>query len=63
MWYRTVGAGAESSMSGKTPPSVEEFKQIIRTNLFEEDFIMSIAALLQMSYDSTQLKNEFNNLK
>jgi len=63
MWYRTVGAGAESNMTGKTPPSVEEFKQIIRTNLFEEDFIMSIAALLQMSYNSTQLKNEFNNLK
>ena len=39
MWFRTVGVGAESSMAGKTPPSVEEFKQIIRTNLFEEDFI------------------------
>jgi hypothetical protein len=63
MWFRTVGVGAESNMTGKTPPSVEEFKQIIKTNLFEEDFIMSIAALLQMSYNSTQLKNEFNNLK
>lgn len=63
MWYRTVGVGAESSMAGKTPPSIEEFKQIIRTNLFSEDFIMSIAALLQLSYDSVQLKNEFNKLK
>ena len=49
MWYRTVGIGAETNMTGKSPPSIEEWRQIIRTNLFSEDFIMSIAALLQLS--------------
>lgn len=63
MWFRTVGIGAESNMTGKQKPTVEEFKRIIRTNLFAEDFIISIAALLQMSYDVTPLKNEFLNLK
>ena len=61
-WYRTVGQGGDLMMAGKTHINVEEFKQIIRTGLFSDDFIMSLAALLQMGYDSAALQAELNKL-
>jgi hypothetical protein len=63
MWYRTVGQGGDLMMGGKQSINLEEFKIIVRTGLFSEDFIMSLAALLQMGYNSAAIKSEFSALK
>lgn len=63
-WYRTIGIGGNVSAQGKDDliPSVEEIKSLIKTKLFGENFIISLASLLKMNDAIPQFKNELANV-
>lgn len=64
-WFKTIGSGGNISMQGKDEliPTLNEMKALIKTGLFGEDFVLSLAAILKMNDYVPQFKNEFALLK
>ena len=64
-WYRTVGGGGEAAAMGKDEliPNLEEMKALVKTGLFGEAFITSLASFLKLNDFITQLLGEFALIK
>jgi len=63
-FFRSIGAGGDVGAVGKEEliPSPEEMKSMIKTGLFGEAFIMSLASILKLNESIPQFKNEFATL-
>lgn len=63
-WYVTIGLGGDVNAMGKDNliPTIEEMKSLIKTGIFGESFILSLAAILKLNDGIPQFKTEFINL-
>ena len=64
-WLVRTGLGGEVSAAGKnmTIPSVDEFRSLIRTGVFGERFILSLATILKLNDSNPLFKNDFAKLR
>ena len=64
-WFDQIGQGSNATGLGKNEliPTAEEMKSLIRTGLFGQEFITSIAYLLKLNNAVPNFVNEFNLLK